>query len=61
MNSATKPHPSAGHGNGSVRTHHQPAWSSCVVVAPELLVLEELLVADDADRPDAPGSFTPAQ
>src|SRR5262245_6892426 len=27
MNWATKVHPMAGHGNGSVLTHHQPSWS----------------------------------
>src|SRR3989442_10993671 len=28
MNTATKTHPGAGHGNGSVETQNQPAWSS---------------------------------
>ena len=50
MKSATNVHPDAGHGNGSVRTQYQPAWSPASVVVPELLVLEQLLVEPRSRR-----------
>src|SRR6266496_917764 len=60
MNTATKLQPSAGHGNGSVRTQNQPPWSPPSSLQSSSASSLASSVSSSSFRPGLSGSILPS-